>query len=189
MHRQFPPAGMVGIRAAVCYLKKQEEHPIIMQLAEFKKYLSQHLDKNIQFILPTGTKIPFHAHVTDVARIEKRYIDCGGTFRTELLCRLQIWFADDTGHRVSARTLFKVLEKAAPFLETEELDIDVEYEAPFISQFPVSIIESTGDVLTVRLAIRHTTCLAPDRCLPPSLPAKINLLNPITDALPSKCCS
>src|SRR5581483_1540517 len=104
--------------------------------------------------------MPPHAHVTEVARIDKRFIDCGGTFRTEFTCRLQTWFSDDTEHRLTSRKLLGILQKAASFLETENLDVDVEYEAPFISQFPISGAEAEGETLTVRLGTNHTACLA-----------------------------
>jgi hypothetical protein len=63
-----------------------------MQISELKKTLSENTCRNIRFILPTGTKAPPHAHVTEVALIEKKFIDCSGTFRTDSLCRLQTWF-------------------------------------------------------------------------------------------------
>lgn len=159
-----------------------------MKLSEFKKFLSDNQDKAVVFVLPTGTRIPPHAHVTDVARIDKRFIDCGGTFRTESFCRLQTWFSDDTDHRVGAKMLFKVLEKAAPFLETEELEVDVEYEAPFISQFPISKVQIEGRGVVVSLGMRHTTCLAPDKCVP-TAPKKDNVLfKSLTKLQPTKCC-
>src|SRR5580698_9890618 len=98
-----------------------------MQLSELKKLLSEHSQQNIRFILPTGTKIPPHAHVTEVALIEKKFIDCGGTFRTGSLCRLQTWFADDTDHRLTAGKLLAILDKSASFLGTADLDVDVEH--------------------------------------------------------------
>lgn len=137
-----------------------------MKLSEFKNFLRLHPDKPLHFVLPTGTKIPIHAHVTDVARVDKRFIDCGGTVRSESVCRLQTWFSDDTEHRLSARTLSKVLEKAAPVLGEDNLELDVEHEAPFISQFPISKIEAPDSAILVQLDVRHTTCLAQDICLP-----------------------
>jgi hypothetical protein len=71
-----------------------------MKLSELKKSLAKNASRNIRFILPTGSKIPPHAHVTEVARIDKKYIDCGGTGRTDTICRLQTWFQDDTDHRL-----------------------------------------------------------------------------------------
>jgi hypothetical protein len=159
-----------------------------MNLAEFKKLLSEHAGKNLRFTLPSGTKIPAQAHVTEVARIEKRFIDCGGTFRTELGCRLQAWVADDTDHRLTTDKLLGILEKSASFLETENLEVDVEYEAPFISHFPISAVQAEDESLMVRLATKHTACLAEDKCLPPSFVSKSFLLNPITQVRQSNCC-
>src|SRR5271170_7891169 len=141
----------------------------MMKLSEFKKSLSENSYRNIRFILPTGTKVPPHAHVTEVALIEKKFIDCGGTFRTDSLCRLQTWFADDTDHRLTAGKLLAILDKSASFLETDELEVDVEHEAPFIARFPVEKMEVDDDILLISLGIKHTACLAEDKCLPPDL--------------------
>jgi hypothetical protein len=158
-----------------------------MLLSEFKTLLAANTSRFIRFTLPTGSKIPPHAHVTEVARIDKRFIDCGGTFRTETTCRLQAWFADDTDHRLTAGKLLVILDKSASFLEADNLEVDVEHEAPFISQFPISSLEADGDVLLVRLGIKHTACLAEDKCLPPAL-NKISLLQPLPVIQKGKCC-
>ncbi|HZQ45526.1 MAG TPA: DUF6428 family protein [Verrucomicrobiae bacterium] len=158
-----------------------------MKLAEFKKILAQHPRQNIRFILPTSSKMPPHAHVTEVARIDKRFIDCGGTFRTETVCRLQTWFADDTGHRLTAGKLLAILDKSASFLETEDLEVDVEHEAPFISQFPIEKAEADGEALIVRLGIKHTACLAEDKCLPPNLNRQFDF-KPLPSFKKDNCC-
>jgi hypothetical protein len=158
-----------------------------MHVAEFKKALSENACRNIRFILPTGTKAPSHAHVTEVALIEKKFIDCGGTFRTDSLCRLQTWFADDTDHRLTAAKLLSILDKSASFLGNDDLEVDVEHEAPFVSQFPIEKIEVEGEELAIRLGIKHTACLAEDRCLPPHL-NKRNILTPLPSFTEKKCC-
>jgi Family of unknown function (DUF6428) len=158
-----------------------------MILSELKKLLADNTRQNIRFVLPTGVKIPPHAHVTEVARMDKRFIDCGGTFRTETICRLQTWFADDTDHRLTAGKLLAILDKSASFLETENLEVDVEHEAPFISQFPISSVKAEGDVLMVALSIRHTACLAEDKCLPPAL-NKTSILTPLPKLKQGECC-
>lgn len=163
------------------------KNEINMQLSKLKKSLSENLNRNIRFILPTGGKIPPHAHVTEVARIDKKFIDCGGTQRTETVCRLQTWFQDDTDHRLTAGKLLAILEKSAPFLETDNLAVDVEYEAPFIAQFPLEKVEADGDDLTVHLGIKHTACLAEDLCLPPNL-SKPNQFKILPKAKPKKGC-
>ena len=53
------------------------------------------------------------------------------------------------------------------FFENENIEVDVEYEAPFISQFPVANIEVSGNELVLNLGTKHTACLAEDKCLPP----------------------
>ncbi len=140
-----------------------------MKLSEFKRILSKNASQNIRFTLPTGSKIPPHAHVTEVARIDKQYIDCGGTRRTDVVCRLQTWFQDDTDHRLTAGKLSAILEKSASFFEKEDPEVDIEHEAPFISHFPIEKIETDGGALMLHLGIKHTACLAEDRCLPPHL--------------------
>lgn len=158
-----------------------------MKISEFKKTLSENACRNIRFVLPTGTKAPPHAHVTEVALIEKKFIDCGGTFRTDSLCRLQTWFADDTDHRLTAGKLLAILDKSASFLGPDDLEVDVEHEAPFISQFPIEKVAVEDESLTIHLGVKHTACLAEDRCLPPNL-NQANILTPLPSFKAKKCC-
>ncbi|MGA8855051.1 MAG: DUF6428 family protein, partial [Christiangramia sp.] len=48
-----------------------------MKLSEFKNQLSRL--KEIAFQLPNGQLVPEHFHVTEVGKITKHFIDCGGT--------------------------------------------------------------------------------------------------------------
>ena len=148
-----------------------------MKIAELKNLLNQSPKANVRFILPNGESIPAHAHVTEVARIDKRFVDCGGTMRNDSLCRLQTWFSDDTDHRLTAGKLAKILDIAAPLLESDELEIDVEHELVHITQFPLSSVEVSGDEIILRLVERHTACLALDKCKPASQPKSD--LNPL----------
>jgi hypothetical protein len=141
-----------------------------MKLTELKKSLNEHPDANVRFHLPNGEFVPAHAHVTEVARIDKRFVDCGGTLRNDSLCRLQTWFADDIEHRLAAGKLVKILEKAKSFIESDDLEVDVEHEAGFISQFPLESVEVLPDEIILHLTERHTACLAPDKCMPASKP-------------------
>jgi hypothetical protein len=158
-----------------------------MKLSEFKRILVGNSQRNVRFVLPTGSKIPPHAHVTEVALMEKKFVDCGGQFRAESLCRLQAWIADDTDHRLTAGKLAAVLNKADSFLTNDDLEVDVEYEAPFISQFPIEKAEISNEELAVYLSIKHTACLAEDRCLPPNL-NKSSRFAPIPEFKAGKCC-
>jgi hypothetical protein len=142
-----------------------------MKLSELKNSLNQRPEANVRFHLPNGEFVPPHAHVTEVARIDKRFVDCGGTLRNDSLCRLQTWFADDVDHRLTAGKLVKILEKAKSFLESDDLEVDVEHEVGFISQFPLESAEVLQHETILHLTERHTACLAMDKCLPASKPA------------------
>jgi hypothetical protein len=48
-------------------------------------------------------------------------------------------------------------------------------------------VEVDGEALTIRLGVKHTACLAEDRCLPPNL-NKINIFTPLPDFIEKKCC-
>jgi hypothetical protein len=148
-----------------------------MKLIEFKNELSKRPDANLRFTLPNGEAIPAHAHVTEVARIDKRFIDCGGTLRNDANCRLQTWFADDLDHRLTAGKLAKILDLATPILGTDDLEVDVEHEVGFISQFPIESLEVSEREIVIRLTERHTACLALDKCKPPARP--VSELNPL----------
>lgn len=138
-----------------------------MKLAELKDKLGRHPGAIIRFVLPNGNFIPECAHVTEVARIDKRFIDCGGTLRNESLCRLQTWVAeDDAEHRLTAGKLLKIFEKAGPIQLSDGLDVDVEYEAVLISQSPLETIQVSPEEIVLHLAERHTACLAPEKCAP-----------------------
>lgn len=162
-----------------------------MKVTELKKSLSQNPTAVLRFVLPSGDFIPAHAHVTEVARIDKRFIDCGGTLHNDSLCRLQAWLSDDADHRLTGGKLLKILEKAGTILMSEGLDVDVEHEVGFITQFPLESIEVSPDGITLRLAERHTACLAMDKCKPTSAassdfsPLKFNF----REEQPSACCS
>jgi len=162
-----------------------------MKLHELKKILTQNPAALVRFQLPNGDFIPAHAHVTEIARIDKRFIDCGGTLRTDVLCRLQTWFADDMDHRLTAGKLAKIFTVAEGVLLTGDLDVDVEHEVGYITQFPLGSVEVANNEIILHLTERHTACLAMDKCLPPaparseSSPLKFNFTKTPSA---TKCC-
>ena len=137
-----------------------------MKISELKAALLKNPKATIRFLLPNGEFIPAHAHVTEVALIEKRFIDCGGTFRENSFCRLQTWVADDLEHRLVCEKLSKILDKAQSILLTDELEVDVEHQLEFISQFPLQALDVKDMEVVLRLSQRNTACLAPEKCCP-----------------------
>src|SRR5476651_1421286 len=97
----------------------------------------------IRMQLPDGTFVPAHFHVTEVGRVQKDFIDCGGTIRSTTACVLQVWVAQDFDHRLDTTKLAHIVRLAAPLLKSTELPVEVEYEAETVSQFPVVAAEVT----------------------------------------------
>ena len=79
-----------------------------MKLSEIKKHLASL--KTIAFQLPNGDLVPNHFHVTEVGRVTKNFIDCGGTVRNEEVANFQLWEADDYDHRLHPEKLTHIIE-------------------------------------------------------------------------------
>ena len=74
-----------------------------MKLSEIKKIL-KNLDK-IGFQLPNGTFVSSHFHVTEVGKVTKDFIDCGGKVRNETVINFQLWEQNDYDHRLHSREI------------------------------------------------------------------------------------
>jgi hypothetical protein len=115
-------------------------------------------------MLPDGSFVPAHFHVTEVGRVHKDFIDCGGTVRSATTCVLQVWVAQDYDHRLDTAKLAHVIRLAAPLLKSSDLPVEVEYENGVVSQFPVTAAEVTPSGVLLHLGTKHTACLAPQNC-------------------------
>jgi hypothetical protein len=135
-----------------------------MTLEEFVHVLTDNPSAAIHLMLPDRSFVPAHFHVTEVGRVHRDFIDCGGTVRSATACVLQVWVADDTEHRLDTSKLARILQLAAPLLKTMDLPLEVEYEIGVVSQYPVAAIEITPSGLLLHLGNKHTACLAEDRC-------------------------
>jgi hypothetical protein len=135
-----------------------------MNLDELTGVLTSNPASGVHLMLPDGSFVPAHFHVTEVGRVHKDFIDCGGTVRSVTSCVLQVWVADDTDHRLDTTKLLYVLRLAAPLLKSAALPVEVEYEDGVVSQFPLAAAEVTPSGVLFHLGTKHTACLAPDRC-------------------------
>jgi hypothetical protein len=134
-------------------------------LADFKALLSVHPDKNVVFLLPDGTNIPPSFHITEVGLVRKDFVDCGGTLRSTSSCVLQAWVSEcDPDHRLTAGKLASILKLADKLIPNTDLPVEVEYEAPLMSQFSVGEGAASGGNLVFRLEGKHTDCLAKGSC-------------------------
>ena len=135
-----------------------------MTVKEFCAALAKHPGVKMHWMLPDQSFVPAHYHITEVGKVQKDFIDCGGTVRSATSCLLQVWVANDTDHRLETNTLARIMAVAEPLLATDELPLEVEYEDGVISQYPVAGMEVTPSGLLFSLGTKHTACLAPEKC-------------------------
>jgi len=141
-----------------------------MKLSEIKKTLKGL--KTIGFQLPNGQLVPNHFHVTEVGKITKHFIDCGGTVRHEEVANFQLWEANDYDHRLHPEKLIHIIELSEKVLNIEDLEIEVEYQGQTIEKFALDF-DGTNFLLTSK----QTDCLAKDKCGIPAEKPKLALAN------------
>lgn len=149
-----------------------------MTLSEVKNKLNQ-LQK-IAFQLPNGSLVPEHFHVTEIGKITKHFIDCGGTVRKENVINFQLWNANDYNHRLHPEKLLQIIELSEKKLQIEDLEIEVEYQGNTIEKFG---LDFNGEYFL--LTTKQTDCLAKDKCGIPTEKPKIKL----TEIEQTTCCS
>ena len=148
-----------------------------MKLSEIKSKLKQ-LD-TIAFKLPNGTFVPNHFHVTEVGKISKHFIDCGGTERKENVANFQLWEANDYDHRLHPDKLLNIIELSERLLNIDDLEIEVEYQSDTIGKYNLDF-----DGKHFLLVASQTACLALESCGVPKPKIK---LSKIQDS--SSCCA
>ena len=128
-----------------------------MNISEFKNYLSK-INKVI-IVLPNGTFVPPHFHVTELGIISKDYIDCGGTIRKEKVVNFQLWSTNDFEHRIKPQKIIDIIEIAEHSFHLENLEIEVEYQSDTIGKYGIEF--NDGKFI---LSPTLTDCLAKDKC-------------------------
>jgi hypothetical protein len=144
--------------------------PPAMTVAALRAALAAAPASTLTVLWPDGDPIEAHFHVTEVGRVQKDFVDCGGTVRRAVTCLLQTWVGEDVDHRITAGKLLKAFEHALPVLGQEDLPVELEYEACNVIQFKVVAVEAEADRLVVRLGGKHTDCLAKELCVPSARP-------------------
>lgn len=135
-----------------------------MKLKQLESLLEANPCAALHVTLPSGEFVPAHFHVTEVGRIHKVFIDCGGTRRDDVICSLQVWTANDKDHRLTAAKLSKILKLGRSVVGDDDLSVEVEYGADVVSVFKLANVEQTPSGLLFVLAGKKTDCLAPDKC-------------------------
>lgn len=135
-----------------------------MKLSELKSLLQKYPEAAPRFLLPGGEPIPSHFHVTEVGQVTKRFIDCGGKLHppTET-CLLQTHVGEDFEHRLNARRFAKILELGGRILSSDNLEVEVEYDAGVAAAYSIGTAHFNGTDLELELTGKRTACLAQER--------------------------
>ena len=149
-----------------------------MILSQIKSILSE--VNTISFQLPNGELVPNHFHVTEVGKIKKNFIDCGGTVRNEEVINFQLWDANDYDHRLHPEKLLHIINLSEKVLELQNSEIEVEYQGETIQKFGLDF-----DGEKFLLTTKYTDCLAKDNCGIPAEKQKVAL----ADLSEEPCCS
>ena len=134
-----------------------------MNVKKLNQLLADNPDVALSVMLPSGEFVPDHFHVTEVGRVDKKFIDCGGGRRESLSCSLQVWVANDTDHRLNSTKLNKIMKSAATFV-SDDMPLVVEYGGETITTYPLGDVEVTPKGLLLVLGAKPTACLAMDKC-------------------------
>jgi len=128
-----------------------------MKLSKIKEILPTL--SNVEFKLENGTFVPEHFHVTEVGMINKHFIDCGGTIRTEQVVNFQLWNANDFEHRLKPGKLLNIIQLSEEKLGMQDAEIEVEYQSETIGKYD---LEFDGQHFVLKN--KQTACLATDAC-------------------------
>ena len=151
-----------------------------MKLQELKQEL---LNLNeINFQLENGTTIPPHFHLTEIGAVTKHFIDCGGTERIEKSANLQLWYANDTEHRLKPKKLIDIIQLSEQKLQIGNLEIEIEYQAETIGKYKLKF--ENGNFVLLN---KFTDCLASDSCGIPQEKRKVKLSE--LSEVKSSCCT
>ncbi len=108
-----------------------------MTLHQLKTELKQL--KKLAFELPDGSLVPNHFHITEVGKVTKNFIDCGGVIRKEEVVSLQLWEADDYDHRLHPEKMLQIIEIGEKAFNLKDVDIEVEYQGNTIQKFGLDL--------------------------------------------------
>lgn len=148
-----------------------------MKLEQIKSFLAS--SSEISFALPDGNLVPRHFHVTEVGKVTKDFIDCGGVRRQESLVNFQLWEANDYDHRHHPEKLLAIINKSQDILGIGNEEIEVEYQGESINKYGLEVIDGQ-----LTLTAKQTACLAIDACA--VVPEKIKMA--ISEVANSGCC-
>ena len=153
-----------------------------MNITDFKDTLSTL--EELTFVLPNGSHVAPHFHLTEVGEVTKKYVDCGGTVREEKIANFQLWTANDYDHRLKPQKVIDIIEMAEKEIGLANLEIEVEYQSETIGKYGLRF---EGDRFL--LTATQTDCLAKEKCgIPEANPVNLASVQSSSGCSPESCC-
>ena len=135
-----------------------------MNLGQLSQLLREYPGSSFRMELPSGTLLPDHFHVTEVGKVTKDFVDCGGVRRIEQTCVLQTLVANDVEHRLSTSKLAGILAKSSMLGLEDGMEVDVEVQGNTIEYYRIARANTRDGKVVLTLQNKQTACLAPDTC-------------------------
>ena len=135
-----------------------------MNFQQFSKQLAAAGENQMLLRLPSGEQVPAHFHVTEVGKVSKDFVDCGGVQRCEQTCVLQTLVANDVEHRLTADKLARILDFNNHLNLPADIPVEFEIQGSTVQVFSLDSCQLDDSRLTLNLAAKQTACLAPDKC-------------------------
>lgn len=141
-----------------------------MNLKNLKQSLANNPEHNVVIQFESGMQIAPHFHVTEIGKVTKDFVDCGGTRRNTVSCVLQTWVADDIDHRLMTDKLVGIIEISTVLELDDELPVEVEFQTDTIGVYTVSDAFAHDGKFVIKIRSKNTACLANEKCEIDALP-------------------
>lgn len=135
-----------------------------MDFHSLKQSLSDAPDAGLVFEFSSGKRLASHFHVTEVGKVSKDFVDCGGVRRSLETCVLQTLVAHDVDHRLVSSKLLGILEKSGLLGVAESTEVEVETQGETIETYSLASVAAVDKALVFKLQSKQTACLATDKC-------------------------
>ena len=153
-----------------------DPNPSAMTLSDVQSALSS--VSELVFVLPDGTRVPPHFHVTEVGQVDKYFVDCGDQVRKTGWINFQLFTATDVDHRLSVEKFGRILSGSIRALQLNPtFSVEVEYQGRTVETYALDFADGV-----FYLRPKHTDCLAKDHCGIPGLANDADAVSASDDA-------
>ncbi len=135
-----------------------------MNIGLLKETLSSGDSAEMTIRVGSEGSVPAHFHLTEVGKVTKDFVDCGGVRRCTEVCVLQTYVATDIDHRLAPSKFLGILNKAEVLGMDDKTEVEIEIQGQTIETYAIASATQKGNQLIIQTQAKQTACLAPDAC-------------------------